>query len=1320
MERKCSQSIKVSFPIKIFYGTDVVVNLPHAGNMIKNIRLVLDLDTPNTLGERIVDRVDFLSGTDGEIIETIYGEFVHVENNFKVPIEKTDTLDNLLCINSPGGGRFYMKLPFQCTNDDGFFIHESPPKVRILFNNLNENVELKGYLLVDYYITEGIPKTPYVQKIKQVQRFSTLVSGTTQSVNMHVYAVGAVYELFFTVKDVSTGEYIDVINNVTLFFGEKERFNLSGYYLRYIEPMKRYGTHLREPMYMYSLCEKPRVTNIPSGSTHFHENSFFKIDLFRNEAANYEITIWAQSHNFMYQKDTGSHLMFKSTEMLLDTTTTSTSTGNEFPLRISYTDFAGSITVYYSSPYEVSNVSVITDAPNYTITQDSIIFQKVDSLFTEYYANVTFSAQGFSDTLCYFKFRGSSMYLDKMVYTSSGNWPTHIDDGQNFHYIFGNTFDTSNVIFNNTDIQTFTVDENKNYTFTTYVPVAVTTNGFAGPGSIISKYDQNMNSLYTITSQNSNTCASQDSNVYGFYGYNITVNGYSVPTLHQGVIVNRDTSAVNYFNAGSATKVYVDNLDTVSTYIVASIRVESSSSSINASGVTTTSFGNGTARTALVKISNGTPSFMSVLSSANMNPKTTVHVTQEGKCAWAYAYTSTSSLSAPPNTYSTSGGYSIGSFDILTNTREWNVNVACTPSTLDMKLRVGNILENTYLVAGYTSASTPALSGFTFASGNGVFVLKINKYGVVKYVLSFVGSVLDVNPIIDSTNGKFMLNVTCTTGSLLNMYNNGVLKYSDTGKYQFFILDDFGNINSTASDLNQYFSVPKPLYFLPPTTSTYFSQQQDEPPAYTYWKTPVSSPGNEFIGSIKTDQFGHVYTSYGLTNYSNIYDKYGDTLVRIPSDATTVVTKLYSNCVYGGYFLRVTNTDFNRNYIQVNSSYIYLICTTNSSGVTRMYDKTGSQVFSFSPSSTTTLLFRITLDGTYDNWYMIIPDTRSHKIYLDSTNNIYITLTKLVTSAITTSGSIVATIPSTAPTTLSSIVMKINSNHTHAWNSYVLDGSSSNQPVSVAVDSSGNVYLQSTKTTSAANINGTATDIPATPQIAMYIVKFNSSGVYSTWYSHIFYNGGGSNPSYSRDIQITQSDEVSILVGTGDFGTFYSTFSVYVNGSLQGTFNKTKEYSSALIKYDASGNYSWNVRLDYTDGGNGSGFNALAIDQSGNFIFTGGKQSYTAKIIDRYGNYVGNIPPGFFDNGLLIKINSDGTYSNNYGYVDSKWSDGMNQLTIDKDGNIIAGFYGGNNANKIVYIFDKYGYVTYISTPDNEFYGILKYNSNFTLNKISL
>lgn len=1300
MERKCSQSIKVPFPIKVFYGTDVVVNIPRAGNMIKNIRLVVDFQQQNTLGERVLEKAEFLNGSDDEILETVYGEFIHVENSFKVPIEKADKLDDLLCTTSPG--RFYMKLPFQITNDEGFFIFDTPPKIRLLFNNLNENVELSGaFLMIDYYVTENVPKTPYVQKIKQVQRFTSAVD-SVDSVNMHVYAVGSVYELFFTVKDVSTGEYVDAINNVTLFFGEKERFNLSGYYLRYIEPMKRYGTHLVEPMYMYSFCHTPHVTNIPSGSTHFHENSFFKIDLLGN-TSQYEITVWAQSHNFVYQKEESSKLMFKSTEMVLDTTTSTLSTsGGGVPLRVSYTDFAGSATVYYSSPYEVSNVSVITDAPYYTVTQDSIIFQKIDSLFTEYSANVTFSSRGFSDTTCYFKFRGSGMYLDKMVYSSVGNWPTHIDQGQNFHYILDNTFDTSNVIFNNTSIQTFTIDENKNYSFTTYVPSTVTTNGFTGPGSIVTAYDQDMSStLYTLTSQNSNVCAPA-SNVAGFYGYDISVNGYTVPTLHQGVIVNRDTGVVNYFNAGSTSKVYVDNLDVVSTYVIASVRVESSSTNFVASGTTTTSFGNGSARTALVKISNGVPSFLSVLSSADMSPKTDVHVNREGKCIWAYAYTSSSSLSNPPNTYSTSGGYSIGKFDILTGAREWNVNVACTPSTLDMKLVVGATLENSYVVAGYTEASTPTLTGFTFNAGNGFMVLKINNAGVVKFALSFIGSVTEINPILDSVTGKFMISVKkSSSGSFLKMYNNGAEKYSDVGLYQFFIFDDYGNINSSAIDLNQYFSIPKPLYFLPPTNSVYF-KNNNEIPDNDYWIVNYS------LLSMINDKsnYLHVLSDFG----------YYKSLVRISPDAgvTSTVNYAYLTNVVSGFITTYDN-------------YIYAMCSVYS-GTTVL--TVGTQSYSFVSASNSILVFKFNIDGTFtgvENTVSVDASTGS-TLSVDKDGNLYICGYSSTTTLknIKINGATVGNIPVTIRT-YTAFVIKITKLFGWGWVAYVDGGFSSftsypNLPfqiesrVSCTIDSNLRVCMSGFKETLYAIIKG-GTQIPATVcQSSVYAVLFDSSGNFANWYTYMDCVDISSNRTYPISVKFRSDNGLYAVLNQGRNNNFNASFPLYVNNNGTVTTTnilKLRETSGCILYFDSSLVYTWNVRFGTSGAGNWTSISYAEIDDANNIIISGYKQTQPSNIVNTAGTVMGQIPATVEDGGVIFKVNSDGTYTGYHGLVDSVGSD-ISLIVIK---NVYGDFFmNAQSGSSVMFIFDKNGYVT----STQYYYSIIKYNANFTMNKISL
>jgi hypothetical protein len=343
MERKCSQTVKVQFPTRVFYGSEVTVDVPKSGDYIRNVRLVVEFpDSQNTLGERIVDTAEILTT---KSLEKIYGEYIHVENNFTVSKEKRNKLDELLCTTNTG--TMYLELPFMCTSSpEGIFLPKNETvQIRILFSSYYQG-EINGYLLIDYYIVENPPIFPYVQRVNQIQKF-TRVCTSPKSLKMSVYAVGPIYQLYFTVKDTTTGEYIDALTNIRLNFGEKERFNLTGQYLRYAETLKR-GLHSREdePMYVYSFCTDPLNTVVPSGSTHFNDKSYFVLDFYDNEST-YEVTIWAKNYDFVYATENTIKPIFESTEILLDTTAQEVSNFQSVPLRVSYINYSGSIVVFY-------------------------------------------------------------------------------------------------------------------------------------------------------------------------------------------------------------------------------------------------------------------------------------------------------------------------------------------------------------------------------------------------------------------------------------------------------------------------------------------------------------------------------------------------------------------------------------------------------------------------------------------------------------------------------------------------------------------------------------------------------------------------------------------------------------------------------------------------------------------------------------------------------------------------------------------------------------------------------------------------------------
>lgn len=1295
MERTCSQTIKIPFPVRIFYGTEVTVDVPRTGGeILKNIKLVLDFSSRvNTLGSTIVERAEVL--VDDEMVQTTYGEFIQVENVLNTPAEKYDKLLQLMCIS--GTGTMYMSLPFEDV------LLQSKTQIRILFSSELKGELSGGYLLVDYYLYENPPKFPFVQKTTQIQKFSRLVNNPKQ-LKMSVYAVGPVYQLYFTVKDTSTGSYVDALTNVTLNFGEKERFNLTGKYLRYVEPLKRLNTYAAEPVYMYSFSLNPSVT---SGATHFPENSYFLLDFYDNSST-YEVTIWAKSYDFLYTTEKTTKRIFESIEMLLDTTL-STNSLQVAPLRVSYINYSGSIIVFYSSTYEVSNVSVSSSLVS-TITQNTIEFTRsVDSTLGEYTANVVFSFQGFQDITCYFRFRGYNTYLDNIFYTSEGNYPTHIDLGQNFHYLLGNVFDFSSTVFTS-NIQTLSVDELKNYAFTTYTTgpcnILGSTTQFTGPGSILAKYDENMNLLFTVSTQNSNITELANSNTYG------------LSFAQSGTVVSRDLGYSYTASAGTAN-VFVDSVSPT----FSSIRFGISASNILANS-STTNFGNGTDRVSLVSSMSGILYTVSNIRQV----KTAIETFSNGQPVWSFMYSSTSASSTSLVTIpSSSNGYLIWS-------PGWSKSITnVTVSGFDSRIIVDRMTDAVYLVAGYTS-TTPVLTGFTFAAGTGFFVVKFDRSGNTKYLVSFIGTgILSFNPMVDSTTGRFMISVTSQLANLLNVYNgSGTLVNSAPGKYQFFTIDDFGSISTSNKDLSELFAIQKPNYFTPLCSSKFFDQTVTDAPSNKIWSCFLVGNSTSYFSRTVTDSVGDIYVLFNISSgFSNIFDKYGDSgisFTNVSGNATTYVLKLNSNCTYSTQFARITNVKNSESYSSLFSkgTNVYIMVNTHSSGSVVVSDRTNTTVLTLNPTSESTLVVKFNTDGTYANWYTLINNTLASSIVGDSNFNLYFTGLKntLTAQNINVNGSIVATIPVTVFTN-TAFVIKFSSNDVYQWRAYV-DGNGDGNAISAAATSTGNVYLSGTKPdTTSSRINGSTVDVlPSNSKSTPYVVKFNSTGTYASWYSHVL------DPivsSYSLQVLTTSSDELVWYMSLGEFVSANTTSTLYINNVSRATFNRLRQICSAFVKFTAADAYDWNVRSGMDPGSaNNSSFPAnVSVDRLNNFIMTTGRQPYALFIYDK-NNTLTTVPASAFDSGITYEVNSDGTVTGGtYVYTDTSGADGISMATIDKNGDIFScGNAGGGGSTTTRYFsyFENTGYKGITDVLYNQLrYGyIYKCNANFTFNKISL
>jgi hypothetical protein len=382
MERFCVQPIKVPFETTVYPGSELLMNLPKLGDAIGTIRLVLD--QPNIFLEEIIQEAELIG------IEKLWGEFIRIENDLKLSIEK-----------APYRSSTIIPIPFHCLTDFYF----DPLVLRILFLGATGGPEIKGHFLIDYATTGGVPKSPFFKKTRHVSMIKAPMNNS-KKLTLDVYIPGSVYEIFFTVRDTQ-GNFVQCIENVKLIVDDRERFNCTGDHLHYIEPLKRYGSYASN-IYMYSFSLMADETRVPSGQTCLSEKQRFIIDTFPQSGT---LTIWACSHNFVYN----NKRVFESYELALQYTQ-DPGTRVPAPVRSSSITSNGKLTVLYSS-----NVSLSSPNGQYQVLPAS--------------GSLTFSSNGYTDTTCSYNLRTDWLgppQLYDMFYT--GN-PYLLIDGNNRLFI---------------------------------------------------------------------------------------------------------------------------------------------------------------------------------------------------------------------------------------------------------------------------------------------------------------------------------------------------------------------------------------------------------------------------------------------------------------------------------------------------------------------------------------------------------------------------------------------------------------------------------------------------------------------------------------------------------------------------------------------------------------------------------------------------------------------------------------------------------------------------------------------------------------------
>jgi len=367
--RYATQSLRVLFPTDVYLNTgEYKVEIPKSGDMITKIRLM----GVQFLDETVINNVEFLVGSN--VLESLSGTFVKIQNALETPLEKIQTQQTFVTTGN-------IEIPFSIVRK-GYFMYKNPT-IRISFNG-SGNAPIKGvYFLVDYRIIEN-PPTKFIQKIRQVQELSTVLPPYTSSTTLNTSFVGPVFHVYFTVQNVDTRNFVeDSISNVTFMIGTLERFELSGKYLRYTEPLKRLGSAPRIPVYMYSFSVSDSM-----GSLDFSRIDTQKFILTLNKLPfTSKVTVWAQNHNWYHFS---GKLLFESYEFLKESIRV-TSTAQALPITISPEIINNSVNLNVVGGVQISSTNPTRYAIN---TTDSII-------------NTTLSSPGYSNVLISTYVKGS-------------------------------------------------------------------------------------------------------------------------------------------------------------------------------------------------------------------------------------------------------------------------------------------------------------------------------------------------------------------------------------------------------------------------------------------------------------------------------------------------------------------------------------------------------------------------------------------------------------------------------------------------------------------------------------------------------------------------------------------------------------------------------------------------------------------------------------------------------------------------------------------------------------------------------------------------
>ena len=259
------ETYSARWPFPVNAGTDSTIIVPFIGDLVDAIYLRFTGTFPETVpisyGTTLIQFAEL--SFNSNVIERLYGETLFIMDDLMVPQGKRPGLNNLTGIDSTTPlNEYYLKLKFSiqiplCALSDA-------PTLRVVFTT-DATVDY----LIDYvYLSEPEKKYFMTQPLQYLTQYFQVLdfTFTGDTLKLVTSFVNNVKELYWVIENVGADayQYTDDIINLRLSLNGVEYLNVSGQYLKIIQPLQNHTKVATSNIYTYSFALEPEISQ-PTG-----------------------------------------------------------------------------------------------------------------------------------------------------------------------------------------------------------------------------------------------------------------------------------------------------------------------------------------------------------------------------------------------------------------------------------------------------------------------------------------------------------------------------------------------------------------------------------------------------------------------------------------------------------------------------------------------------------------------------------------------------------------------------------------------------------------------------------------------------------------------------------------------------------------------------------------------------------------------------------------------------------------------------------------------------------------------------------------------